>query len=57
MHQQHNRRECTTCIRSKGVLDLPVGTSNLAILKTHYGYILRAHVPRGTQRPHRRGRN
>ena len=39
------------------LLDLPVGTSNLAILRTHYGYIIRAHVPRGTQHPHRWWRN
>ena len=44
MQHQHNHGYCTTCIRSKGVLDLTVSTSNLEILRTHYGYI--APVPR-----------
>ena len=39
MKQQHNLVECTTCIRSKGVLDLTLSTSNLEILRTHYGHI------------------
>ena len=46
MQQQHDHGECTTCIRSKSVLELPVSTSNLAILRTHNGYI--APVPHST---------
>ena len=39
MQQQHDHGECATYICSKSVLDLPVSTSNIAILRTHNGYI------------------
>ena len=46
MQQRHKHGECKTCIRSKGVLDFPVSTSKLVILRTHNGYI--ALVPHST---------